>query len=128
MKIKTLFSKLILCLLLSTLGSQALAQETWTLTGKVVSADSETLPGVSVALRGSNTATVTDIDGNFSLRVPASPGELVFTYIGSKTRVVAFTGPQKFNITLENDMTQLGEVMVVGYGTQKKENLTGAVD
>ncbi|PYF77320.1 SusC/RagA family TonB-linked outer membrane protein [Pedobacter nutrimenti] len=85
------------------------------------------LPGVSVRVKGASTGTVTDNDGKYSLKLTAINPVLVFTYIGYKTKEVALNGKSVLNVVLEDDAQGLDEVMVVGYGTQKKSTLTGAV-
>ncbi|HHB78856.1 MAG TPA: SusC/RagA family TonB-linked outer membrane protein, partial [Saprospiraceae bacterium] len=87
----------------------------------------ETLPGVSVLVKGSNTGTVTDIDGRYSLQVPSNDAVMVFSYIGYITQEVVVGDQTEINVQLEQDLIGLEEVVVVGYGRQKRENLTGAV-
>ncbi|WP_020533293.1 SusC/RagA family TonB-linked outer membrane protein [Flexithrix dorotheae] len=97
------------------------------ITGKVTSADDgEVLPGVSILIKGTTTGTTTDFDGNYKLSVPET-GILEFSYIGFKTQEVAIGSQSVINVKLETDLEQLEEVVVVGYGTQEKANLTGAV-
>jgi TonB-linked SusC/RagA family outer membrane protein len=99
------------------------------LTGVVVdSKTGEPLPGVNVILEGSTIGTVTDVDGKFSFDVTNKNGNLLFSYIGYKTSVASLDGKTTFNIALESESKALEEVVVVGYGVQKKVNLTGAVD
>lgn len=97
-------------------------------TGRVTSAiDSEPLIGVTVSVKGNSTqGTVTDIDGKFKLSV-ASDAVLSVSYIGYKTKEVSVNGHTNIDIVLNEDSELLEEVVVVGYGTQKKANLTGAV-
>jgi len=87
----------------------------------------ESLLGVTVLVKGSNTGTVTDIDGRFSLEVPSNESILVFSYIGYLTKEMVVGDQNELNITLDQDLIGLEEVVVVGYGSQKRENLTGAV-
>ncbi len=89
--------------------------------------NNETLPGVTVMLKGTNTGTVTDIDGRFSLSVPSNESILAFSYIGYITQEVVVGDQTELNISLKQDLIGLEEVVVVGYGTQKRVNLTGAV-
>ncbi|MGV3503701.1 MAG: SusC/RagA family TonB-linked outer membrane protein [Adhaeribacter sp.] len=99
-----------------------------TLRGKVTDEQGEPLPGVTVVLKGTTTGTTTGIDGTYSLNVPAASGSLIFSYIGYVARELPISGGQTtLNITLQADAKSLEEVVVVGYGTQKKANLTGAV-
>jgi TonB-linked SusC/RagA family outer membrane protein len=98
------------------------------ITGKVTDEKGETLPGVSVALKGTSTGVVTDINGKFSLNVPnASSGTLVFSYIGYTPQEVILNGQTTINVQLTADSKSLNEVVVVGYGTQKKATLTGSI-
>ena len=99
----------------------------WSISGKVTSEAGEPLPGVSVLLKGTNTGTVTSIDGTFNLSVPEEPGTLVFSFIGFTAQERSFTGPTTINVTLAEDVKALEEVVVVGYGTEKRKDLTGAV-
>ncbi|SDP76460.1 TonB-linked outer membrane protein, SusC/RagA family [Mucilaginibacter sp. OK268] len=85
------------------------------------------LPGVSVKLKGSTIGTVTDVKGNYSLTFSDSNGTLVFTSIGYVTQEIAINGQTKIDVQLKAESKGLNEVVVVGYGTQKKVNLTGAV-
>ena len=99
-----------------------------TVTGQIVSSDDNLpLPGVNVLLKGTTTGTVTDMDGRYSITVPDENAVLVFTSIGF-TQVERRVGNStEISFTMDADMQQLGEVVVVGYGTQKKSDLTGAI-
>ncbi|AGA78857.1 SusC/RagA family TonB-linked outer membrane protein [Echinicola vietnamensis] len=98
------------------------------ITGTVVSSeDNSPLPGVSILLKGSGTGTVTDIDGKFTLEVPDEGAVLIFSSIGFVKQEVSVGDQTNLNITMEADLQQLGEVVVVGYGTQRKKDITGAV-
>ncbi|GJM29188.1 MAG: SusC/RagA family TonB-linked outer membrane protein [Cyclobacteriaceae bacterium] len=96
-------------------------------TGKVTSAeDNSELPGVNVLVKGTTTGTVTDINGNFSLEVPEGT-TLVFTYVGFSAAEVEVGDRNVINFALSPDLTLLDEIVVVGYGSVKKKDLTGAV-
>jgi len=95
--------------------------------GKVVDLNGETLIGVNVIVKDSRQGTVTDIDGEFSLSVPSSNNTLVFSYVGFKEQEIPLQGRNFLNVTLEQDTELLDEVIVVGYGTQRKTSVTGAV-
>ncbi|PSR54324.1 SusC/RagA family protein [Adhaeribacter arboris] len=99
----------------------------WTITGKVVTASGEAIPGVTVLQKGTSNGTATGIDGSYSISVPEAAGSLVFSFIGFTTQEKAYTGPGSINVTLTDDAKALEEVVVVGYGTQKKSDLTGSV-
>lgn len=104
----------------------AVAANAAVVTGTVKDANGEPLIGVSVAVSGTSNGTITDLDGNFSLDVQAND-QLVFSYVGY-TEVRETVGNRKtITVTLSEDRKVLDEVVVVGYGTQKKANLTGAV-
>ncbi|WP_299547780.1 TonB-dependent receptor [Seonamhaeicola sp.] len=95
-------------------------------TGKVTDASGVPLPGVSVLLKDSTTGTTSDFDGNYSIEVPKG-GTLVFSYVGFVTQEVVINDQSQLNIILSEDVAQLEAVVVVGYGTQKKSDLTGSV-
>ncbi|MEJ5963781.1 SusC/RagA family TonB-linked outer membrane protein [Pedobacter immunditicola] len=97
-------------------------------TGKVVDDKGLPLIGVSVKLKGTQTAVSTDANGSYALNLSDGNGTLVFSYIGYVTREVAVNNRTSINVTLQEDSKSLDDVVVVGYGTQKKVNLTGSVD
>jgi len=97
-----------------------------TVTGKVIDDSGEPLPGTSVTLLGTTTGTVTDLDGSYTLSVPDG-STLVFSFIGFVSKSVAVKDKSVIDVVLSEDISSLEEVVVVGYGTQKKENLTGAI-
>ncbi|MBQ9215168.1 MAG: TonB-dependent receptor [Prevotella sp.] len=105
--------------------SGAWAQKT--VSGTVVDATGEPIIGASVVVKGTSNGTVTDLDGKFSIANAPSKGSLEVSYIGFKTQSVALGGNASFNITLQEDRQLLDEVVVVGYGTQKKSDVTGAM-
>jgi TonB-linked SusC/RagA family outer membrane protein len=115
---------LVLSLVLFTLGF-ALAQRT--ITGTVTDSNGEPLIGATVLVKGTATGTVTDINGNFSVNVPADAAALVFSYTGYASQEVTLGVSNVVNVTLEQDAAQLSEVVVVGYGTQSKRNVTSAI-
>ncbi|HEX8329818.1 MAG TPA: TonB-dependent receptor [Hymenobacter sp.] len=99
----------------------------WQLTGKVTSPNGEGLPGVTVVVKGTTLGTTSNADGSFTLSVPETPGTLVFSFIGFATQERPFTGPQSFTIKMADDTKALEEVVVVGYGTQKRADVTSAI-
>ncbi|MHA6247383.1 SusC/RagA family TonB-linked outer membrane protein [Pontibacter sp. CAU 1760] len=99
----------------------------WTVTGRVTAASGDPLPGVTVLLKGTTNGTATGADGRFSLSVPETPGTLVFTFIGFTPVERQFSGQQSINVSMSQDTRALEEVVVVGYGTQKKADITGAI-
>lgn len=98
-----------------------------TITGKVVDDTNSPLPGVSILVKGTATGTVTDIDGQFSLVVAGDESVLVFSYTGYLTQEVVVGAQTTINLTLQTDTKQLEGVVVIGYGTAKKSDLTGSV-
>ncbi len=98
-----------------------------TLTGTVKDTKGAALPGVTVLLKGTTTGTTTDASGNFTLQVPSASGTLVFSFIGYSAKEVAITGTGPINVVLEDNAKSLDEVVVVGYGTQRKTDVTGAL-
>jgi TonB-linked SusC/RagA family outer membrane protein len=103
------------------------AQQQRTITGTVVDETGAPLPGVSVVVKGTTVGIVTDIDGNYSLDVPANAETLVFSFVGMKAQEVPIAGKTLINVTLAAEVTDLDEVVVVGYGVQKRANVVGAV-
>lgn len=106
--------------------------DTWaqqrTISGNVTSVeDGSALPGVNVVLKGSTAGTVTDIDGNYSLSVPTEGGTLVFSFIGLASEEVEIGSRSVVDIQMTADVKQLSEVVVVGFGTQSKRNLTSSI-
>jgi TonB-linked SusC/RagA family outer membrane protein len=97
-----------------------------TITGTVLDDTGQPLPGANVVERGTTNGTQTDFDGNYSLNV-ADGATLVFSYIGFKNKVVAVDGQSNINVTLEEDAAALDEVIVIGYSSQTRGQLTGSV-
>ncbi|HEX8531775.1 MAG TPA: SusC/RagA family TonB-linked outer membrane protein, partial [Cytophagales bacterium] len=96
--------------------------------GRVTAAeDNSPLPGVSVVVKGSTTGTVTDSDGRYKLNVPGTESVLVFSFVGYVSEEVAVGNRTSIDINLAADIEALSEVVVVGYGTQKKSQTTGAI-
>ncbi len=95
--------------------------------GKVTDDTGEKIPGVSIVLKGTTTGTVTDAEGDFSINVPDQGGVLIFSSVGFLSQEVALTGSNTINVKLANDSKALTEVVVVGYGSQLKREITGAV-
>ncbi|MBQ0150510.1 MAG: TonB-dependent receptor [Bacteroidales bacterium] len=95
--------------------------------GKITDASGQTVIGASVVQKGTDNGTITDLDGKYTISVP-SDAVLTVSCIGYKTADVAVNGQAAINITMQDDDKLLDEVVIVGYGTQKKVNLTGAVE
>ncbi|WP_207535249.1 SusC/RagA family TonB-linked outer membrane protein [Desertivirga arenae] len=119
---------LLLILILNAVSFRSNGQGTVTVTGVVTSAaDKGTLPGVSVKVKGASTGATTNEKGVFSLRVPNLQATLVFSYIGFKQKEVNLAGKNTVNVALEEESKSLNEVVIVGYGTTRKKDLTGSV-
>ncbi len=95
--------------------------------GQVTGADGEGIPGVNVVVKGTTIGSSTNIKGEYSLNVPDKEVTLVFSFIGYVTKEIPIAGRSSLNVTMETDIQALGEVVVVGYGTQKRSDLTGSV-
>jgi TonB-linked SusC/RagA family outer membrane protein len=97
-------------------------------TGKVIDSNTgEALVGVNVVIKGTTKGTVTDINGNYSLDIDGDNPALVFSYIGYKALEVYVSNQDQINVELQADISGIDEVIVVGYGTQKKASITGAI-
>ena len=98
------------------------------LTGQVIDNNNMPLPGVSVVIKGTTAGTITDFDGNYNLNTELSDSTvLVFSYLGFKTQEILVDGQSVINVLMEEDKSMLDEVVVIGYGTQKKSVVTGAI-
>lgn len=95
--------------------------------GKITDAQGMSLPGVSILVKGTTTGTVSAADGGYTLNVPSKTTTLVFSYIGFLTQEIGVDGKTEINVTMASDDKMLNEVVVVGYGEQKKETVTGSV-
>lgn len=122
---RPVFQRLFTVLVLLSISLMAYAQQA--VTGTVLDEKGETIIGASVMVKGKPTVgTVTDVDGNFTLQVTASD-VLVISYVGYITQEVAVAGKQSLHITLAEDSQALDEVVVIGYGTQRKGDITSSV-
>ncbi|WKN30936.1 TonB-dependent receptor [Porifericola rhodea] len=97
-------------------------------TGQVFDEETqEVLPGVNVLVKNTSNGTITDIEGRYKISVPQGSDTLMFSYIGYRHQMIAVNGRTEINVNLQADIQSLSEVIVVGYGTQKKESVTGAI-
>ncbi len=117
--------RLMFLLLLFVCSSGAFAQSK--VTGKVVDASGEPIIGASVMVKGTSNGVVTDLDGNYSISNVPAGASLNISYVGYRTRTVAVDGKSQLNVTMEEDRQLLDEVVVVGYGTQKRSDVTGSM-
>ena len=117
-------SFIVITLLLLALNARAQEQ---TVTGSVISGEDQLgIPGVNVIIKGTTSGTITDADGNYRVSVP-NEGILVFSSVGFTTQEVSVDGRAVIDLTLAEDVTSLTEVVVVGYGSQLKREVTGSV-
>ncbi len=121
--------KKIYLMLILALGFVSFSYSQVTVTGNVVSnPDKAPIPGVSVYLKGqTSVGTSTDFDGNFKIQLKEKSGVLVFSYVGFQTKEVAFSGNQTVNVSLSEETSSLNEVVVIGYGSQKRSDVTGSI-
>lgn len=118
----------VLFLLLITGGGLSLSAQNRVISGKVFDAEQEPMMGVTVQIEGTTTGTITSLDGDFSLTVPAGDVVLKVSFVGYLTQSVKVPASQtNVTINMQEDAVLLEETVVVGYGTQKKVNLTGSV-
>lgn len=111
-------------MLLTFLCSATWAQQ---ISGKVLGEDGESLPGVNVLVEGTSTGSTTDANGEYKIQVPGQSAVLVFSFIGYVTEKIPVGNQTTINVTMTPDLQTLSEVVVVGYGVQKKVNMTAAV-
>jgi TonB-linked SusC/RagA family outer membrane protein len=102
-------------------------QDELTIRGKVTDSDGEPVPGVTVQIKGTQTGTITDMNGDYFIKVPDNAVALVFSFVGMKTKQVMLDGNTVVDVTMQESIVGLDEVVVVGYGTQQKKDLTGSV-
>ncbi|ADY53887.1 TonB-dependent receptor plug [Pseudopedobacter saltans DSM 12145] len=119
--------KVLLLLTLTVMSISVLFAQNRQITGTVKDDTGEPLPGVGVSVKGTTTGTQTNVDGKFSLSIPANASTLVFRYIGFKAKEIEVGTQTTFNVVLEQEATMLNEVVAIGYGTVKKGDLTGSV-
>lgn len=99
-------------------------------TGLVTDKDKNPLPGVTILVSnsGNTIGTTTDIDGLFQINVPDKNGTLEFSYIGFKKRLVELQGSKLLNVVMQEDASELEEVVITGYGSQKKASIIGSIE
>lgn len=104
-----------------------LSAQELTVTGNVTGADGLPIPGTNIVEKGTNNGTITDVEGHYSLKVSSPNAELVFSFIGYLTEEISLNGKNQVDIVLIEDIRELEGVVVVGYGVQKKSDITGTV-
>lgn len=120
------FFKMLGIFLLSVMFAVTAFAQQKVIKGMVVDATGEPLIGVNVSIKGTTIGIITDVDGNYTLEVPPS-AKIVFSYIGYQPQEIQIGNQSTLNVTLKEDTQNLEEVVVVGYGTQKKVTVTGSV-
>ncbi len=115
---------MLLFLLLTGLGSFS---QNRIISGKVTGKDEVSIPGVTVVVKGTTNGTITDMNGNYSLQTGPGARILVFSYIGMKTREVVISTSNVINVVMEEEAISMDEVVVVGYGTQRRSDIAGSV-
>ncbi|WP_044206444.1 TonB-dependent receptor [Flammeovirga sp. OC4] len=118
--------QLLLMLTLIFFGFEAIAQDR-IVSGTVKDEAGAPLPGVNIKIKGTSTGTITNFDGQFKLAVDDPATSIIFSFMGFEPQEMVVGQNKSFNITLVESTELLSEIVVVGYGTQKKENLTGAI-
>lgn len=126
MRLKIFFAG-ILCLLVASVSVLQAQNASRQVSGTVVDEANEPLVGVNVLVVGTSTGAITDIDGAFMLTVPADTRELQFSYIGYTAQTLPIPATGRMQVQLQPDALMLGDVVVIGYGTQRKSDLTGSV-
>lgn len=119
-------SRGIMCMLLWTFSIFAFAQN-MVVKGTVTDANDDALPGVNVVIKGISGGVATNIDGDFNITIPNENAVLVFSYIGYETQEITVGKQRNLSVVLKEDSWLIDEVVVVGYGTQRRETLTGSV-
>ncbi len=103
-----------------------IAQDSQTISGIVTDENNQGIPGVAIQVKGTNAGTITDVEGKYAIQVNSSD-VLVFSFIGYGTQEIPVVGRSSINVSLEVDISELNEVVVIGYGTRKKSHNTGAI-
>ncbi len=125
MKRKLFYLIPVMCFLLVSTGTIA---QSFSVSGTVKDSDTgEVIPGATVLEKGTNNGTITDIEGNYSLNVTDGTATLVISFVGFETKEIPLNGQSIANVELGISVTELGEIVVIGYGTQKKKVSTGAI-
>ena len=120
-------SKILIMLMGFFLFSHQMFAQDVSISGNVKDEKGEALIGVTIQVKGTTTGNITDVDGNYTLPTVPTNAELVFSYMGYQTQTIPVKGKTIINVTMKEDSQALEEVVIVGFGTQKKVNLTGAV-
>ncbi|MEP3389580.1 MAG: TonB-dependent receptor [Reichenbachiella sp.] len=119
--------KLKLLLIVLVLGYASTSWAQSRVSGVVIGDDNTPLPGASILVKGTTVGVVTDVDGNYSLEVPSPSSVLVFSFVGFNTEEVTVGSRTVIDLTMVPDVTAMEEIVVIGYGTSEKKDVTGAI-
>jgi len=108
-------------------GAMSAQQQKKQISGVVVDSNGTPIPGVSVFVKGTTTGITTGMDGDFKLEIPEDAQTLVFSFVGMKAQEIPTANQTVFNVTMQEETIGLGEVVAIGYGSQQKKDITGAV-
>lgn len=125
LRIKMALMLFLFCL--GTANASQLFSGQGSVSGKITDTDGQPLPGVTVMIKGTTQGTVTDVDGNYTLANVPSNATLIYSFVGMRSQEIIVGNQTNINVTLVTDVIGLEEVVAVGYGVQKKVNLTGSV-
>ncbi len=120
------FTSFLFISLLLFFSTVANAQDGKTVSGQIIDTNGGSLPGVSVVVKGTTNGTITDVNGDYTIKVSSENDVLVYSFIGMKNQEIAVAGKTTINVTMEEEFIGLDEVVAVGYGVQKKKLITGA--
>src|SRR5690606_2467302 len=123
--IRTHYQKLGIVLFLFSISFHLWAQDVQ-IQGRILDENNEPIPGASVLIKGTSNGVASDIDGTYNISAPTG-STLVFSFIGYETQEIAVGNRSVIDVSLQLDLSDLDEVVVVGYGTVKKSQLTGAI-
>ncbi len=127
LKRRFLLFEILLIVGLSFLSPLCASAQQKTISGTVIGDDKVPIPGASIVIKGTTIGTVTDYDGKFSLKMPVSSKTLIFSFVGLTSKEIEIGATTVFNVVLSESRVGIDEVVVVGYGTQKKESVVGAI-
>jgi TonB-linked SusC/RagA family outer membrane protein len=113
--------------ILSSVKNPVVAQQQKALSGKVTDSSGAPLPGVTVVVTGTSVGVITDVNGGYSLPNIPDNATLVFSFVGMKAQEIAVSGKSVINVTLREEIVGIDEVVAIGYGVQKKRDITGAI-
>lgn len=116
-----------MCMIHISYAADDVTQDKNTVTGIVKDVSGEPLTGVTITVKGSTSGTITDIDGNYKMNISGLNSTLVFSYIGFQTQEIQLSGRTVIDIIMEEDIQRLNEVVVIGYGTMDKKELTSSI-